>query len=364
MDLENFIQLEQLIKNKNITINNCNNNLYQELKYSIVPEWNILNFYNKYNNQFDDLYQTDKLTKFNLSKPDFYNFNDYISEGINNTNKINGFDSEVIFESQKIDMLKKLYDYGIEFDMRFDNDYKLKIKSNEVLFPICCVGKNRSQFMFYYLKKIKDINNKNFLVGYPSSGDELSVLIESEESNKNILSSFFPQYKKDNFSNIISKSFNISNPDGIEQIPRSIHVFDKILKIKEEYNSGELKNFESNKYKLHKYDIFESNNLDYLKIKTLFEKYFLDPSNLLDLLNYDLDKKIKIDKITYICMSDKSFYNLCRCLYHIKSKYPELKLNSIRIVYFAINDIFQKSNIKQIDIENFKQKIDSGLIFE
>ena len=362
---ENFNELDSFINLENINDIKFKNNLFLELKNSIIPEWKIkksdeiiLNKNDKIN--FD-------INLYNNNHNYQSNFENHIINGLANTSKINEFDSEIIFDSEKIKVLKKLNDFGIQFDMRFNTDYQIKINSGEIIFPMCCVGKNRSQYLFYYLKKIQGITGVNFEVGYPSSGDELSVMVDflsnNENINKNVLSSFFPQYKKDNFSKVIGYLLNESIYDEINHMPRSIHVFDKVLKIKQDYFAGDLKNFETHKYKENKFNIFED-NLNYLKIKILFEKYFLLPNNLIEVINLNQDDSKKISKITYICMSDKSFYNLCLCFNSIVIKYPNIKLNNIRIVYFGIRDIFQKSNIKQEDMDNFKQKIDQSFLFK
>ena len=370
--IENFNELDLFIDLENIKDIFIKDKLSLELKNSIIPEWKIISdnkFVNNndkiftninYQSNFESNYQSNFESNFES------NFVNHISNGMTNSNQINDFDPEIVFDIEKIKLLKKLHDFGIQFDMRFNLEYKIKINSNEVLFPMCCVGKNRSQYLFYYLKKIQGLSEKNFEVGYPSSGDELSVMIDyllnDENNNKNRLSSFFPQYKKDNFSNVIKKSLNIRNSQGLTEISRSIHVFDKILKIKHEYLVNELKNFETYQYKINKYNIFE-NNLDYFQIKMLFEKYFLLPDNLLEILNYDLDKTKKINKITFVCASDKSFYNLCLCFNSLTVKFPKVKLDKIRIVYFGIKDIFQKSNIKEKDIDIFKEKIINGFTY-
>ena len=59
-------------------------------------------------------------------------------------------------------------------------------------------------------------------------------------------------------------------------------------------------------------------------------------------------------------MSDKSFYNLIECFNCIVTKYPDINYNNVRIIYFGIKDIFQKSCVKPYEILNFKNKIDSG----
>jgi hypothetical protein len=363
--MENFNELDLFTNLENIKDIFIKDKLSLELKNSIIPEWKIISDTKLINNNDKIFININYQSNFESDiETDFVN---HISNGITNTNQINEFDSEIVFDIEKIKLLKKLHDFGIQFDMRFNLEYKIKIKSNEIVFPMCCVGKNRSQYLFYYLKKIQGLSEINFEVGYPSSGDELSVMIDyllnDENNNKNRLSSFFPQYKKDNFSNVIYKSLNITNPHGLTEVSRSIHVFDKILKIKHEYLVNELKNFEIHQYKENKYNIFDCNQ-DYLKIKMIFEKYFLLPDNLLKILNYDLDKTKKINKITFICASDKSFYNLCLCFNSLTIKFPEVKLDKIRIVYFGIKDIFQKSNIKLEDLDNFKQKIIDGFCFD
>jgi hypothetical protein len=376
-ELDLFIDLENIFNIEDIKLKD---KLFLELKNSIVPEWKIKNPNLNPNSNSEILYKDNKsVPNINLLNNDFEN---YITNGLASTNQINEFDSEIIFDTEKIKMLKKLNDFGIQFDMRFNEDYQIKINSGEIVFPICCVGKNRSQYLFYYLKKLQGMTETNFEVGYPSSGDELSVMVEylsndndndndngknknkNKSNNKNVLSSFFPQYKKDNFSNTVGESLNITNPDGLFQVSRSVHVFDKILKIKQDYLTGDLKNFETHKYKENILDIFE-NDQNYLKIKFLFEKYFLLPNNLLKIINYNRDDSKKINKITFICGSDKSFYNICLCFNSLINKYPNIEFNSkLRIVYFGIKDIFQKSNIKQEDIDNFKHKIINGFDFD
>jgi hypothetical protein len=382
-------QLDLFINLENTNDIDVKNKLLLELKNSIIPEWkfqksikddvfiNNHKFIYKQTN-FDD-FNPNKLDNANkLDNPnDFYN---HISNGISNTNYLNEFNPEIIFDQEKIKILNKLNNYGIQFDMRFNENYKINIGSGEALFPMCCVGKNRSQYMFYYLKKMQSESKKNFIVGYPCSGDELSVIVEhisksingheenKKKSNPNVLSSFFPQYKKDNFSIVIAESLDITNLDGFVGVSRSIHIFDKILKIKEDYLSNEFKNLETHKYKQNKFDIYNTNpsHPENLKIKMLFEKYFLFPSNLIQIINSNAnsytnsDESKSINKITYICMSDKSFYNLIKCFNCIVSKYPDINYYNVRIIYFGIKDIFQKSNIKQDEINDFKSIIDSG----
>jgi hypothetical protein len=170
------------------------------------------------------------------------------------------------------------------------------------------------------------------------------------------LSSYSTSYKKDTFSSAISNTFCLTNPDGIKEIPRSIHTFDKLLKNQSPYLLSDIKNFEISKYKINIYDIFNSDNNEesYNKIKKLYIKYFFNPSNLIELSKFNSINKI--NRITYICLSDKSFYNFCLCMSEVKKKYPELNLSSIRIVYFGIQDIFQRSNIKKTILDEYKEK--------
>ena len=117
-----------------------------------------------------------------------------------------------------------------------------------------------------------------------------------------------------------------------------------------------MKNFEYFKYIQNKYDIFDkTNNVIYEKIIKLYIKYFFNPSNLLDLINFNIP--YRMNKITYICMSEKSFYNICLCFNEIKKSNPNINLKNIRLVYFATQDIFQKSNIKDSILLNYKEKI-------
>ena len=131
-------------------------------------------------------------------------------------------------------MIYELHESGVIFDTKFDSEYVIEISSGEIVFPICCVGKNRSQYLFYYLKYLESVVPNHFFIGYPSSGDEISVitdylksksksnLIPEQSSNPNILTSYSTQYKKDSLSSSISKSFGILNPDKLSDIPRSL----------------------------------------------------------------------------------------------------------------------------------------------
>ena len=349
---EEFIDL--LLDIENIKSPKLKYNIQTELKNSLISTFQISNSIELELNQ---------LNKSNHNQNMFsqLNFIQLISNGISNSNILNDFTPDYNFDDNFYNLLNELNKNGA----KFNSEYIIEIKSKEIVFPICCIGKNRSQYIFYYLKKLEIMYPNHFVIGYPSSGDELSVIadyLNSQFTNPNILSSYLTQYKKDSFSTSISKSFGITNPDNFPDIPRSIHIFDKVLKKNEPYENKNLKNFEFCKYNTNKYDIFDKNNYQiYEKIIKLYIKYFFTPTNLLDLVNLNIN--YKMEKITYICMSDKSFYNICMCFSTIKKTYPQINLNNIRIVYFGIQDIFQRSSIKDIVLCDFKQKIIKSINF-
>lgn len=296
------------------------------------------------------------------------NFKSWISNSINESNKLNEYTPDEDYGDDFYNVLEELYKFGVVFDIKSEPDYIIQINSNSIVFPICCVGKNRSQYLFYYLKNLQALNtntnsNKLFEVGYPSSADELSVITNYLQSTQTktsnyILSSYSTPYKKDVFSSSIFNSFGLTNPDGLIEIPRSIHTFDKVLKYNSPYTSSDIKNFEPYKYKTNICDIFEpNNNLEYAKIIELYIKYYFNPENLIELYKTNLTNKInEINTITYICLSDKSFYNFCLCIREIKKSHPEINLSFIRIVYFGIQDIFQRSSIKNDVLSKYKKK--------
>ena len=352
-----------------------------ELKKSLIPDWRVKKSVQQvdlkelnYKSNCESNYKSncESNYKSNQEKIGFTNnFVQQISVGIQTSNTINEYTQDLVYDDNFYNKLNELHESGIIFDTKYNSEHLIEINSREIVFPVCCVGKNRSQYLFYYLKCLELEYPNHFVVGYPSSGDELSVITDYLKSNQisnnslsnpNILSSYSTQYKKDSFSSSISNSFGILNPDKIVDIPRSIHIFDKIFKQRDFYNTIDLKNFEPYKYNINKYDIFDkSNNQIYEKIIKLYIKYFLTPQNLLDTINSNV--LYKMTKITYICMSDKSFYNLTNCFWTIKKNYPEIKLNNIRIVYFGIQDIFQRSNIKPNVLNEFKNKLLNSIKF-
>jgi len=279
-----------------------------ELKNALIPEWNC-----EKNNTFIVNTQSVNITTYT-------NYKDLIINEFNKSNYNN--DLTETFDETFIEKIIALSNSKIHFEFGF-----IKISTNDLIFPICDVGKNRSQFMFYYLKNIQALYNNVFLTGYPSSGDELKSIIEKSNG---VLSSFIPRYKSDNFSNVMLKIFN-------KEVSRSIHVFDNLLKKKEEYNDYDLKNYETHKYIEHKHNIFDTPNDN---IKDLFKKYFLTPAN------------IKNHNITYLCLSPDSFYNMCNLLYFM-NKTEKMNFENTRIIYFGIKDIFQTSTIKTNVLNNF-----------
>lgn len=360
--------INSLLDNKKIISAELDHQI-MKLKKSLISDWSVEKYVHQLNikksNNKKSNHKT--ITKQNILDK---NFIESISSGIQMTNIINEYIPDLIYDDDFYNIINELHESGVIFDTKFNSDYVIEIGSREIVFPVCCVGENRSQYLFYYLKCIESENPTHFVIGYPSSGDELSVITDylttnqmsNETLNPNILTSYSTQYKKDCFSSSVSKSLGILNPDQLSDIPRSIHIFDKIFKQRDLYNNWDLKNFEPYKYNVNKYDIFnKTNNQMYEKIIKIYIKYFLTPSNLLEITNSNIPFKMK--KITYICMSDKSFYNIVNCFWQIKKVYPDIKLNSIRIVYFGISDIFQKSNIKDNVLNDYKQKLLNSIKF-
>lgn len=327
-----------------------------ELYKSIVSEWVL-------SNPDKSIIKENILLKQPFT-PNPINFKSWISTCIKTSNKLNEYTPDEDYGDDFYNMLEELYNFGIVFDVKSEPDYIIEINPSEIVFPICCVGKNRSQYLFYYLKNLQALNsNKLFKVGYPASADELTVITDFLQTNSSVkssklsnsfLSSYFTPYKKDLFSSSISHTFNLTNPDGLTEIPRSVHTFDKFLKYNSSYTSSDIKNFEPYKYNINKFDIFNSINGEYIKIKQLYIKYFLNSNNMIKIINSNSTNKI--NRITYVCLSDKSFYNFCLCINEIKKKLPQTNLNGIRIVYFGIQDIFQRTSIKNDVLTKYKEK--------
>lgn len=350
--------LDQLLNLDNIS----NQEKYQkksELYESIVSQWILPN-------PDKSIINANIFTQQKIN-PNPLNFKSWISNCIDTSNELNEYTPDEKYTNDFYNLLEELYQFGVVFDIKSDPDYIIQINQNSIVFPICCVGKNRSQYMFYYLKNLQALNlNKSFEVGYPSSADELTAITSYLQSTKTklsnqVLSSYSTPYKKDVFSSSIFNSFGLTNPDGLTEIPRSVHTFDKILKYNSEYTSLDIKNFEHFKYKVNIFDIFNPINIEYTKIKELYIKYYFNPENLIKL--YKDNSKDIIKRITYICLSDKSFYNFCLCMREIKKSHPEINLSFIRIVYFGIQDIFQRTNIKNNVLTKYKEKFVSSFQF-
>lgn len=296
-----------------------------EVKNSLIPDWN-LNFSSMI------LQNNASLQK----SKNYINFKEYVMNEFKNTNRDNELTEKL--DESLMNIIIMLNENGIEFDFGY-----IKIKTGDIIFPICDVGKNRSQFMFYYLKNIQNTTNNMFYTGYPSSGDELISIIEN---TNNILTNFRPTYKNDNLSKILEIITG-------HEITRSIHIFHNILKEKEVYSLCDLKNYEKYKYSKHKCDIYTKSNND--KIKELFKKYFLNPNNIRKLLNNDSSNVI------YLCLSPQSFYNMCKLLKYVKDENPLVNLKKTKIIYYGTKDIFQGSCIKKEVFDKYLEQINKNI---
>ncbi len=99
------------------------------------------------------------ITKSNIFQNDKLDF-DKIIYGFNFTNTQSNIDYNLT--NTQINTIKKLVDLGINFDMKNLPDKKISISSSDILFPICCVGKNRSQYLFYYFANLLNTNPQLF----------------------------------------------------------------------------------------------------------------------------------------------------------------------------------------------------------
>jgi hypothetical protein len=343
--------------------------LYKKLKRSLLPEWTIpydkeLYFYNCPSWKFITQNTMQSWICKHINDSEYKN---HILNSFNTSNQLNDSGKEDL-TSDTVNKIYSLYKCGLMFQFKDSPTQIIPITKNDILFPICDVGKNRSQYLFYFLKHLQSHYPDTFIVGYPSSADEMASIFDIGTHNQSILSSFVVGYKSDNFSESLYKhvynketgklySDTINNP--FPEISRSIHVFDSLLKEREEYTNYDLKNYEKNKYRIHKYDIFDKDNKDLSNIKDLYKKYFLTPNNLRKIINLGTETP-GIKRITYICMSTQSFITMCNIL-HLMKKYDNLfDLSNIRIVYFAIKDIFQRSSFNQKILNDFMTKINSS----
>ena len=348
------------------TLNNSNvkDKLYKKLKNSLIPKWNISHeLYGINDPSWNCITQTmkEKYTKKIITDAQYKN---HILTSFYTSNEINDSGKEDLSN----EMINKIYDLhksGLTFHFKNSPTQIIPITKNDILFPICDVGKNRSQYMFYFLKNLQSHYPNTFLVGYPSSADEMASIFDINSHNQSILSSFSVGYKADNFSESLYKDTKSSSTHKINpytQVSRSIHIFDSILKEKEQYSSNDLKNYEKYKYRNNKYDIFDKNNKDLANIKELYKKYFLIPHNLRNIINYGLVNKTNY-RITYVCMSTQSFITMCNILHSITKSNGLIDMSNVRIVYFAIKDIFQRSSINQKILHEFKTRINSSFYY-
>ncbi len=275
------------------------------------------------------------ITKSNIFQNDKLDF-DKIIYGFNFTNTQSNIDYNLT--NTQINTIKKLVDLGINFDMKNLPDKKISISSSDILFPICCVGKNRSQYLFYYFANLLNTNPQLFNLCYPASGDELSTIIKSKSNS--VLGGFTIQYKSDGFSQAIKSSFG-------NEYSRSFHVFDKLIRKPESYLPTELKNLEDFKYKNTLIDIYDK---DSDQVKDLYLNYYLNPDKLNELLENN-------HRINYICASPESFINLLEVLMYVSESNKSIDWKNVRIIYFGFNDIFQRSSVNQIELNTLNQKL-------
>ena len=365
-DLTLFLNIEK------IQDSNIKNKLYKKLKLSLVAKWNILYdrelyFYNCPSWKFIIQNENQIYVQKHIND---YEYKNYILNSFNISNIINDSGKEDL-SNELINKIYDLYKYGVTFDFKDNSTKIIPITKNDILFPICDIGKNRSQYMFYFLKHLQSHYPNTFIVGYPSSADEMASIFDINIHNQSILSSFIVGYKSDNFSESLYKyatnkeskklySDIFNNP--FPEVSRSIHIFDSLIKEKEQYLNCDLKNYEKNKYRIHKYDIFEKDNKDLQNIKELYKKYFLTPNNLRKIINSESINN-SIQRITYICMSTQSFITMCNILHLMKKSDNLFDLSNVRIVYFAIKDIFQRSSVNQQILNDFRTKIKSSFYY-
>lgn len=288
------------------------------------------------------LYNTNTVTNIKKYNNCLYKLDEIVS-GFNLSNQLTNINFRLT--KLELDTIKKLVDLGVQFDMKNSPDKKILITDYDLVFPICCVGKNRSQYLFYYFENLLRTNPNKFILGYPASGDELSTIIKSKSNS--VLGGFTIQYKSDGFSLAIKSSFGT-------EYSRSIHVFDKLIRREEAYLPSELKNLEEFKYKNTKFDIygFESN-----QVEELYLNYYLNPKKLNELLNGSY-------RINYVCASPESFVNLCEVLVYTSELNSSIDWSNIRIIYFGFNDIFQRSSVSNLELQNLQNLISSTFIIQ
>lgn len=300
---------------------------------NLVSKQNILN---------SILYNHTKLINIKKYNTNIYKLDEIIS-GFNLSNQLTNIDFKLT--KLELETIKRVVDLGIQFDIKNSFDKKISITGYDIVFPICCVGKNRSQYLFYYFENLLRTSPNKFILGYPASGDELSTIIKSKSNS--VLGGFTIQYKSDGFSQAIKSSFG-------SEYSRSVHVFDKLIRREEEYLSSELKNLEEFKYKNTKFDIYGSSSE---QVEELYFNYYLNPNKLNELLESNC-------RINYICASPESFLNLCEVFIYVSELNSSINWSNVRIIYFGFNDIFQRSSINQFELQNINNFITSTFVLE
>jgi hypothetical protein len=286
--------------------------------------------------------------KLNIKKNNnIENTKQFVSNNFILNNQKNNIQYEPL-PNETLNKISNLSNLNLLFE--FVTEQPIKINPNDTLFPICCVGKNRSQYLFYFLKKLQSESQINFNIGYPMSCDELTTIIKPNPSQSSVLSGFVVPYKSDTFSK------SVQNILGFE-VSRSIHPFDLIIKNPEPYLPHDLKNLESSKYKTSSFDIFDS---DKTLIQKLFIEYYLNPYNIQQLIKSL--HSISNPSITYICASPESYINLINLFDWMVTQSHIKNFSNTRIVYMGVQDIFQRSSVNTNILKEFESKIKSFFI--
>ncbi len=309
---------------------------------SLISQWVLP----KSNQNFINLSNCNRNNKINIT-----DIKSFVSDNFILNNQMNNIPHEPL-SNQLLSKIHTLSNLGLEF--KFVTSQPVQINPNDILFPICCVGKNRSQYLFYFLKKLQSQSNTQFQVGYPMSCDELITIIKQNQSQHqsqpSVLAGFIIPYKSDGFSK------SVQNILGFE-VSRSIHPFDSIIKTPESYLSNDLKNFETFKYKTSSFDIFDS---DKALIQKLFIQYYLNPNNIQQLVKNLNSNTNSNSSITYICASPESYINLINLMDWMVTQGYIKNFSNTRIVYLGIQDIFQRSSVNYNLLKEFESKIKSS----
>ncbi len=319
------------------------NNLVENLYTSLIPQWQIPD---------NTIIKPIKLSKQNnfILQENNNNIKQYVQTNFNLNNQKNNIYYENL-NNYILEKIQILNDSGLQFD--FVSNSPVQITNQDILFPICCVGKNRSQYLFYFLKVLqKSYSQSLFQVGYPASADELTTIID--KSKNSVLSGFIVTNKSDT----LSKSVNSTLLN--KEVSRSIHIFDSILKIKDEFVTNDLINFEQYKYKTSVFDIFNEGT-EKTQVKELFINYYLNPVNLRNTINHK-NKNYQNYRITYICCSPESYINMINLFYWILENNAQINFLNVRIVYLGIQDIFQRSSVNKVLLDEFYLKLTNSFL--